>query len=539
MTHRPHPRTGRRRPLLALLAAAVALAACSDPTPAEETTTTVPPPATSLRVVAGEWPRCLNPLTCDDEPTRELVFRHVLPKLLEIDETGQYVPSPVLDGEPEVSVDPETGAQRIVYRLDPEARWHDGRPITSSDVRATWQARIRTPDADARGYDRILEVDDRDPLVAVVTLSTAVADWRDLFGGHGGWLLQGDAFGPSPDLTGRFRRRLPFGAGPFELVSFGTDVISFVAREDHWDPGRAAKVDRVRIEQLEAGATVPAGVDVVLPDVPARQVPEHFDVAKVPTTEVVGVFFDQRTPPLAEPAVRAAIDAAVDRNELLELVVGPGTEVPPLITCAGWLPAEPGCDPTDLEEAGADPATAHALLSEAGWTRGEAGVRQRAGQQLVVDITHDPALPRSMAVANAIRFRLRAVGIIARSRQVTRDEWRRAGRQESTGIGVFAVGLGTPGRLDALYSCAAGPNRMAWCHPDAQALLAELRAVTDLAVETAHALGDLAAEARAWLPLHQRRATWWVDGDAVSFPPAVPLGSGPLGALHDVVRMDT
>ena len=122
------------------------------------TSTTIPRPSTVLRVGAEDWPQCLNPLTCADRVLHDQVLQHVLPVTFEVDADGGYVASPLLVSTPEPSAT-DDGVE-IVYELSADARWADGRPITSSDFVGTWRAIIDTPAADRLRYDRIVAVDD-------------------------------------------------------------------------------------------------------------------------------------------------------------------------------------------------------------------------------------------------------------------------------------------------------------------------------------------------------------------------------------------
>ena len=59
----------------------------------------------------------------------------------------------------------------ITYKLRDGVTWHDGEPVTSADVKATWEM-IMNPDyavITRFGYDRIGSVDTPDPLTVVVT----------------------------------------------------------------------------------------------------------------------------------------------------------------------------------------------------------------------------------------------------------------------------------------------------------------------------------------------------------------------------------
>lgn len=529
--------------VLALLAGACTALDGDDAAPAADAVTTIPEASTLLRVASGEWTDCLNPLLCDSDVARTLVLEHVVPKLMEVDGEGRYVPSPVLASVPEVRVDDATGEQTIVFVLDPDARWHDGRPITSSDVTGTWLAHLRTPGADTRGHELITAVDDRDPLLARVTLSERYADWPELFGGHRGWLLQADAFEGNADVSDVWHDFVPFGAGPFELVSFDERSLVLVARRDHWDAGRQARIDQVRIEHVagvaETGGSIPGGIDVVLPSVRLARVPEGFGVRTVPAAAVVGVFLDRRTAPLGSPGVRAAVDQALDRRDLASL--GTSGEPPPLVRCLAALPGDEACG-ADLPRTDTELDAARFLLELDGWPVDPAtGVRGRPGLALATPVTYDPGVPGAQAIAESIAEALSGVGFAVEVRALDHATWADPTRQADAGVSVQAVPLGTAGDLARLYGCDADSmNPLGWCEPEVQSLVNQLRLTLSDQRRTAlrTTLGTRAAEALSWLPLRQAARTWLFDGTRLAIPSSQPLAGGRLGALHAFERLD-
>lgn len=544
----------RRRPpgAAVLLVLAVLAAGCStfsddeaDATGAPETT--LPSAATLLRVASADWPECLNPLTCADDVARTLVLQHVVPQLIEVDAVGSYVPSPVLAGAPEVRVDDETGEQTIVFVLSEEARWHDGRPITSSDVKGTWLARMATPGAATLGHELITAVDDTDPLVARVTLREPWTDWPELFGGYSGWLLHADAFDGNTDLTGRFDDLVPFGAGPYELVSFEERSLVLVARDDHWDPDRQAQIHQVRIDHFPSiGSTdaedgpdpsVPGGIDLVIPGPDLPAVPDRFDIRRRLEPAVVGLFFDRRTAPLGSSGVRAAVEEALDRRQLVELA---DAEPDALVTCIGWLPSDPACT-DELPERDASVAGTDLLLDADGWLVGADLRRARPFLPLATPVSYDPTIPGAEDIAEAVVDALLARGFTASAQAVPAATWAQRDRQEGLGIGIYAPRLGTAARVSRLYGCdGAAVNPMAWCDPEVQGLARALASEPDATQgqQIAADLGDVTARALAWLPLHQRSTRWLVDPDRIAVPESAPLGSGALGALHAHRRAD-
>jgi peptide/nickel transport system substrate-binding protein len=542
MGHAPRP-ARRRAALLTVLA--LLAAGCSlfdddrDADAGDSPASALPSASTLLRVASAEWPECLNPLTCTDDVARTLVLQHVVPQLIELDAEGGYVPSPVLAGMPEVRVDDATGEQTIVFVLSEQARWHDGRPITSSDVKGTWQARLATPGAATPGHELVTAVDDTDPLVARVTLRSPWTDWPELFGGHTGWLLQADAFDGDTDLTGRFDDFVPFGAGPYELVSFDERTLVLVARTGHWDPERQPEIDQVRIDHFPDLTTidVPGSIDMVIPGAEVPEVPDRFALRRRPEPAVVGLFLDRRTVPLGSAAVRAAVEQAVDRRDLVELAgVGPDR----LVTCAGWLPADPACG-DDLDEEGASVGNTDALLEIDGWLVQADGLRGRPDLPLATPVSYDPTIEGAEDIADAVVEALEARGFTATAEAVPAEAWANRDRPEGTGIGIYAPLLGTAERLSALYGCdEASRNPMAWCEPEAQALTLDFATAPDdrRRQVVAADLGALVASTASWLPLHQRSTRLLVDPDRITVPGRAPLGSGPLGALHGHERAD-
>lgn len=506
---------------------------------------TLPAAAAVLRASSVPWPECLNPLTCaDDAAARDLVLEHVLPKLMEVDATGRYVPSPVLSATPEVRVDAGTGEQTVTFALDSEARWHDGRPITSSDVTGTWMARQSTPGALVDPYGLITAIDDRDPQVARVTLSQASPDWPELFGGHHGWLLQPDAFGGAIDLTDLFEDELGFGAGPFQLASFDERAIVLTAREQHWHAARQAAVDQVRIERLPEQASgdlsdaVPGGIDLVVPGGEVSSARARFSAVRRPTTEIVGLFFDRRSPPLGSEAVRRAVDEAVDRRRLLDLL--DRDESPTLVTCAGWLPQHPSCE-DDLPESASSASAAAELLDADGWALAPEGTRGRPDLALLVAVAYDPSLPQADRAAAAVGNALEAVGFAVELQPTDPSTWRQGDRLGPTGIGLFSVDLATAADLAELYRCEEGAiNPLGWCEGTNQELVDALLRTARPGDRTrvAGELSDLVVQVRSWLPIQQRTVPLLVDRDRVEVPRDTPLGSGPLGSLHRFARLD-
>ena len=527
--------------LLAGLVGLGLLAACTEASePATGTTTSeLDDPVSVLDVAAVDWFDCLDPVLCVDEAAAQLVFAHVLPRLLEPDAAGTLAPSSVLAAAPAVVLD-DAGQQVIEYRLSEAARWHDGRPITSTDLRATWLAHVSTPGAPMVGYERIVAVDDRDPLVARVTLAGPWADWGELFGGHRGYLLQADALGPSADATGAFADGLGFGAGPFEVVQADDERVVLAARAEHWDPGRQAQVDQVRIVHRPSldpadAAGLASSVDLV---VGASVRADGWVATSAPTGAVLGLLPDRRTPALGAAAVRSVVAGRADPDALLEdAAVGAASG------CAVGLPDQVVCATGGITAGGLASVDAVPVLEADGWVLDpELGFRVRGPDSLAVPISIDPSSAAAAAVAEVLAERLTSVGFLPTVVDLPVGEWLRPDRAGGAGIAVFALDRTRVGAVLDPYRCVDGfVGVLAWCEEDVRSLVADIEA-TPFPGEREQLLASLArlvAERDAWVPLALEVTPWSAVADRVGVADGVaPLGDGPLGGLHRFAVVD-
>ena len=524
----------RRFPAILVILLLVAIAACTDDgaDATAATSTTIPRPSTVVRIGVEDWPACVNPLTCRDDALHEQILQHVLPVAFEIDATGAYVASAMLAERPELEVG-DDGAT-ISYQIDADARWADGRPITSSDFVGTWQAVMSTPGTDRLRWEDIVDVDDSDPTVAVVTLTGPIVDWQELFGGATGYVLQADSFGPSTDLTGQFADELPMAAGPYLLSSWDENGAVLSATEP-WPGNDPPGIDQVRLDRVQIDSLGdPMTFDMLLPGTGSTvQAPVGFDVRRTATTQVLGLWFDQREPSLQPVEQRQAFERLLDRGELAGLA-GLGD----VVRCAGWVPdLGPWCSAASVDPAEVDADVARFTLGTLGWAPGGFGLLFRGEELLSVPVTYDPALRGADEVAAAVAEALGSIGIETRLAETSTAAWSDPERSlaASTGLGVFAVDLGTSPRVDGLYGCPAGvESSVVGSCPDGITRLARSLATQapDEAVTTVGSLGAAVDDAVFWLPLGVVPERSFVRPGRVVTAPASNVVGGPLAGLH-------
>lgn len=256
MSHVGVPRgTVRKRRSLALLTAGVltipALAGCSSDT--EETSRGVPQdiaPAARDRVADGStvnWavdavPTTLNAFQADADSATTKITGALLPTLFPMDAAGQPELNPdYLETAKVIEREPK---QVVLYKLNQQAVWSDGREIGAPDFVAQWRALSGKDSAfwTARnaGYERIEKIErGADDLQVRVTFAKPYADWRSLFSP----LYPKEITGSPDTFNDGARTALKNTAGPFQLksVSKAEGTVTLVRNPRWW--GEKAKLD--------------------------------------------------------------------------------------------------------------------------------------------------------------------------------------------------------------------------------------------------------------------------------------------------------
>jgi peptide/nickel transport system substrate-binding protein len=313
----------------------------------------------------------------------------------------------------------------VAFAIDPRARWHDGRPVTASDVRFTLRL-LKDPKA-ATQYTSLLgnvdSVSVRDSLTAVAWFRRRTPEqFYDL--AYQVYVLPEHVLKdiPSDKLATSDAALRPVGSGRFRLVRFEPGVrVELLADTSHYR-GRP-KLDRVilsfvadpgtAVTQLLNGQgdwydNVPADV---LPRVDSSTI-----VKTVPYTGLGYVFLgmNQRDPrrltaphPIfGDRRARLAISMSLDRPAMLSNVFGPRGVL-------GSGPFAKLLADTTIVLPPFDRARAGALLDSAGWRAGPDGGRTRNGQPFRFGILVPTSSPPRMRYAVLIQEQLKSIGVTA------------------------------------------------------------------------------------------------------------------------------
>ena len=208
-----------------------------------------------------------------------------------------------------------------VFHLHRDVKFHDGRPLTSRDVKWTFdsllQGKIRsTKSAAYRFVDRI---DAPDDYTVIFRMKEPFATLL--------WNLSDGAIGIVPYGSGNEMSQRPIGSGPFRLVSAQPDKEVIIERNDeYW--GTKARLQRVRfaivpdtttraLELRKGSADIAINAltsDMVL----ALERDPQLNVLRAPGTVLNYLAFNVRDPILKDVRVRQALAYAIDRRPMLQ-----------------------------------------------------------------------------------------------------------------------------------------------------------------------------------------------------------------------------
>jgi peptide/nickel transport system substrate-binding protein len=322
--------------------------------------------------------------------------------------------------------------QVVTYRLNPKARWSDGKPITWRDYEAQWRA-LRSPSgpfqiASSTGYERVGSVrQGRDPYEVVVTFDHRYTEWQGLFG-----LLYPAATNGDPQTfnTG-WLNKIPVTAGPFKLdkIDQTAKTITVVRDPNWWGP--PAKLDSIVFRALAIEASINAFVsgEVDVVDVGPNQ-SNYRRVQRVRGTEVRRAAgpdfrhftFNGTSPILSDRNVRRAVAMAIDREAIARSdLVGLDWPVRTMNNHF-FVNTQTGYRDNAGEVGRFKLAKARQLLEQAGW-RPSGAFRRKGARTLELRFVIPSGVPTSRQEAGLAQAMLRKVGVKVDIRTVPENDF--------------------------------------------------------------------------------------------------------------------
>ncbi len=348
----------------------------------------------------------------------------VIEGLLAPNDKTAYVPVlarevPTLDnGGIKVALDGKT--MTITYHLRPGIKWHDGAPLTSADIRFTWEA-IKDPRFLGEGKDGTQDIDSidtPDELTAVVNYHTVTPTFPSTLFSVGilpKHILEGKNLMSDPWAD------KPIGTGPFMVTEFKRGQYIICDRNpNYWrkdDAGNALPyLDRIVFKPMPDQTAM-------ITQLKAREIqfaytlpyPQASQIAAMPDMEVIQnrilswqyLTFNFRNPILQDIAVRQAVAHAINKSAIARALGGYPYPVKSVV-----VPNFPYYDP-DTPDHPYDPAKAASILQAAGYVPGSDGVRAKGPARLSFRIVCQAGLTADEIAEQVIIANLKAIGIEA------------------------------------------------------------------------------------------------------------------------------
>ncbi|NYI95008.1 peptide/nickel transport system substrate-binding protein [Streptomonospora nanhaiensis] len=317
------------------------------------------------------------------------------------------------------------------FTIRDDVEWSDGEPLTAEDIAWTYTTMMEDEGAaTANGNfvanfesatavdDTTLRIELAEPQATMLALDIPIVPkhvWEDVedFG----------AFNNDEDFP-------IVGSGPFVITDHRPNQsITLEANEDYWrDP---PKFDRLVFRYMpEKDAQVEAlraGEVSFIADLTPAQADALGETENIAVNEATGKRFQAFTvnpgartqdgeefgdghPALTDRVLRQAIMRAIDKNEIVESVYGGYAE-----PAGGYIPAryeDYHWEPGDDDPLGFDVEAANEMLDEAGYERGDDGVRVSPdGDRLELRLHVHNDRPDYVAMGRLIDERLADIGI--------------------------------------------------------------------------------------------------------------------------------
>ena len=368
--------------------------------------------ATTLVIGLSADPKSLGPTATDNDAC---VSFHVYSAITQSDKN--FGPAPDLAKSWEVSEDSLT----YTFHLNPAAKFHDGTPVTSEDVKfSVMEVANKLVHVSRRGLiPSIKSVETPDDHTIAFHLNQPYPEFLNPYYGVGprcSYVVK-KADWEGTDYFTNPNNLKPIGSGPFKFVEWvkGSHII-LERWGDYW--GEKPAVERIVYRIItdptamalafENGEVDWVPYTLAAPDVERLNSPAGKEAAfhGVPCGDSIGLRFNHRKKIFQDIAVRRAFAYAINRERIPDLVYYGGA-----VPAPGQImntPFNAWWYNPNVKQVPYDPAMAKTLLDKAGYPPGSDGWRFHT------TIKHATFFPEDLHVAELVRADLAQVGIDAK-----------------------------------------------------------------------------------------------------------------------------
>ncbi len=341
------------------------------------------------------------------------------------------------------------------FTLRPGVRFHNGKPLTSADVAASWD-RYGKVGLDRQVFDQVAGWDAPDPMTFVVRMKQAQPTFLEKLSSFSipVVIVPAEARDDPP------QQLRTIGTGPWQLVQSVPGSFVTLKRYDGYTPNphfegrtgfggyKQACFDQVTFRIVTEGGARVAGLETgelnAVEDVPTKSLErlradKGIKLLPLPNWWIQIALGNASTPPTDDVRVRQAIQAALDMDEIMDAATDGNYK----LNYGFAYPNQPDYVTTGKDTYNQkDPAKARRLLQEAGYH----------GQPLMLLTNKDYTSMYNAALV--VQEQLKAVGINTELKVVDWPTSVQMSLKADSGWNMFFSGWGTQPALGALATMA-------------------------------------------------------------------------------------
>jgi peptide/nickel transport system substrate-binding protein len=385
---------------------------------------------TVLKIGWAQNPKTLNPFVGQDE--EDFSIWAINWDLLVNFSPKDLTPVPGLAQSWEVSDDKKT----VTFHLVPDAKWSDGKPITSADVKYSLEV-LGGHGALFTSYtDNVTSIGTPDK--STVVIHTKRPDAR-VVGGLFIYILPKHIWGKVPvkEVTGSYQPDIPLvGSGPYVVTDFQPNRFLRMERNPDFR-GPAPPYDKIEFvrygNQDAAERALQLGNVDVVPEVSAGGFARLGDQPDIQTFQAASPAYTElafnlcppklcpdanRNPAVTDRPVRQAVAYAIDR-ERINAIAAQDTSFP----AHGILPSfYKSFYEQPADDYPYDPEKARQILDDAGWVDNGDGPRTKGDEELSFNLYVRSESSYNIQAAKLIAEEAGAVGIDFNVQVVSTDK---------------------------------------------------------------------------------------------------------------------
>ncbi|HTD23572.1 MAG TPA: ABC transporter substrate-binding protein [Terriglobales bacterium] len=263
-----------------------------------------------------------------------------------------------------------------IFHLRQGVRFHDGRPLTSRDVKYTIDSLLNhvLPSPKTATYKHVERIEAPDDATVIFHLKEPDATLM--------WNLSEGGIGIVPYDSGADFNRNPIGSGPFRFVRQELDKEVVLERNpDYWDASLRPRIERVRfavipdpttraLELRKGSADIAPSGSLTADTVVALRREPNLQIEIASGSIYSYLAFNLRDPILKDVRVRQAIAYAINREPMIHYLWRDEAE-----PASSVLPPQSWAYNGNVRHYNYDPSRARELLDQAGHPPGASGVR--------------------------------------------------------------------------------------------------------------------------------------------------------------------